>query len=155
MTTTIKITNLIKNEDKILLIKEWSKRKNGYFWNVVKGTFDSEKDGGLIASAIREAKEEVNLDIIIESILSIFEIKRKDDFLLQINFISYAQNGSVPSLSKTHEKDEEIIDYKWFNYDEFKLLNENEIMDKRVTIIVNNYFSNQSKYSLSIIKSVD
>lgn len=155
MIITIKITNLIKNKDKILLIKEWSKKKNSYFWNVVKGTFDPEKDNGLMASAIREAKEEVDLDIVIESILSVFEIKKENGFLLQINFISYPRNGAVPSLPKTHEENEEIIDYKWFNYNEFKLLNKNEIMDKRVTIIVNDYFSGQSKHPLSIIKSVD
>jgi ADP-ribose pyrophosphatase YjhB (NUDIX family) len=158
MIITIKTTSLIKNGDKILLIKEWSKKKNGYFWNVVKGTFNPEKDKGLMASAIREAKEEVNLDIIVENILSIFEINKKDGFLLQINFICCSQNGSIPSLSKIYEENEEIIDYKWFNYNEFKLLNESEIMDKRVTMIVDDYFSTQLaqlKCPSSIIKGVN
>lgn len=159
MIITIKTTSLIKNGDKILLIKEWSKKKNGYFWNVVKGTFDPGKDKGLIASAIREAREEVNLDIIIENVLSIFEINKEDGFLLQINFICRPKEKVLaPSLSKTYEENEEIIEYKWFNYKEFKLLNESEIMDKRVAMIVDDYFSiqlTQSKYPLSIIKSVD
>lgn len=158
MIITIKTTSLIKNGDKILLIKEWSKKKNGYFWNVIKGTFNPGKDKGLMASAIREAKEEVNLDIIIENILSIFEINKEGGFLLQVNFICRPQNGSVPFLSKTYEENEEIIEYKWFDYKEFKLLNESEIMDKRVAMIIDDYFSvqlTQPKYPSSIIKGVN
>ncbi len=154
----IKTTSLIKNGDKILLIKEWSKKKNGYFWNVVKGTFNPGKDKGLIASAIREVKEEVNLDIIIENILSIFERNKNDDFLLQVNFICQPKENSEPFLSKSSEENEEIIEYKWFNYKEFKLLNESEIMDKRVAMIIDDYFLvqlTQPKYPLSIIKGVN
>lgn len=155
MTTVIKTTCLTNNKGKILLIKEWSKKKNGYFWNVVKGTFKSEKDKSLIEAIIREAKEEINLDIIVEYILSIFEIKKEDGFLLQFNFICRPKEGATPSLLKTYEKDEEIIDYKWFTFDEFKLLKESEIMNKRVNIIVNDYFLNSSNFPLLIIKRID
>jgi hypothetical protein len=53
------------------------------------------------------------------------------------------------------ERDEEIIEYKWFNFDEFKTLKEEELMDKRVSIIINDFFSNKVKCSLQIIKGVN
>ena len=52
------------------------------------------------------------------------------------------------------EENEEVIEYQWFTFNEFKALKKNEIMDKRVELIINDYFSNKA-YSLSIIKGVD
>ncbi|MEW6408416.1 MAG: NUDIX hydrolase [Patescibacteria group bacterium] len=155
MNTIIKTTALIQDNKKILLIKEWSKKKNGYFWNVIRGTFDPEKDASLTAAIIREAKEEINLDIDVENILSIFEIKKLDSFLLQINFTGQPRLNSKPSLPKSFEQDEEIIEYKWFNFDEYKALKKEELMDKRVSIIINDFFLNKLKYPLQIIKGVD
>jgi len=154
MTTNIKTTALIHKENKILLIREWSKKKNGHFWNVIKGTFNPEKDKNLIAAITREAIEEINFDISVENIINIFEINKADGFLLQINFICSPKGESTPSLPKSFEENEKIVEFRWFTFDEFKKLKDEEIMDKRVTIIINDFFLNKSKYSLSIIKGV-
>ncbi len=155
MIINIKTTALIHKENKVLLIREWSKKKNGHFWNVIKGTFNPEKDKNSVEAITRETTEEINLDINVENIISIFEINKADSFLLQINFICSPKGESVPSLPKSFEENEEIIEFKWFTFDEFKKLKDEEIIDKRVTMIINDFFLNKSKYSLSIIKGVD
>jgi len=141
MIIILKVTALIcDNKGKVLLIKEWSKKKNGYFWNVVKGTFTPPQDKNLAETVIREAKEEINLDVDVENILSIFEINKADSFLLQVNFICRPKTGSRPSLPKLFEKNEEIVEFKWFNFYEFRLIKEDEFMGKRVVVIVNDFF---------------
>lgn len=155
MNITIKTTTLVYKREKVLLIKEWSKKKNGYFWNVIKGTFNPEKDRALEQAVVREAKEEIGLDIKVKNILSIFEINKDSGFLLQANFISTPANKSTPSLPKIFEQDEEIIEFSWFSYKEFKKIDRKDLMDKRVEIIVNDYFSKKIKHPLSIIKGVD
>jgi len=76
----------------------------------------------------------------VENILSIFEINKADSFLLQANFICRPKTGSRPSLPKLFEKNEEIVEFKWFNFYEFRLIKEDEFMGKRVVVIVNDFF---------------
>ncbi len=98
---------VIINENKILMIKQ----KSGFF-GFPKGhmeEFESEKE-----TAIREVKEETNLDIEIESSLR-FPISylQKDNMTKEVvYFIAEAINNEV----KLQES--ELTDFEWVNIDE-------------------------------------
>ena len=148
MQNIIKIAGLIHRQKKILLIKEWSKKRNGYFWNVVKGTFETKNDLNLHDALKREVKEEINLEIAIDGLLSIFEKRKENDFVLQFNFLCHPKKNSLPSLPKKFKKDEMIIEYKWFTQKGFDSLSKKDIMDKRVNSIVKCFYSKKPIFLL-------
>lgn len=152
---TIKVTNLIVGRSgEILLIKEWSKRKNGYYWNLIKGTFDHRKDKSVLNAIERETKEELNLNFKTLGILSILEKKGpKGEFLIQINFVSNLAGKTAPAIPKKFEPDEEIIGYKWFSKKEFYKISRDELMSEDIVDIVRSWHKNQNTYPTSIFIS--
>lgn len=151
---TIKVSGLIvNNKNEILLIKEWSKKKKGYFWNLVKGTFDFKRDEGVLNTLIREVKEEIGLKVKVKGLLNIFEIKKRDDFLFQFNFLCESPKNNKFEIHKKSEKNEEIIERKWFNKKELEFLDRKDIMDRRVTEVIKQWKKGKIA-SLSSIKQI-
>ncbi len=54
MIITTKVVVLLQDKNKILLLKEWSNKKGGYFWNLIKGTFGDHDSETLEDCAKRE-----------------------------------------------------------------------------------------------------
>ena len=40
----VKVGVVVENGDKTLLIREWSNKKSGYFWNIIKGTYGDKEN---------------------------------------------------------------------------------------------------------------
>lgn len=153
MNNIIKVTNLIiKDDGEILLIKEWSKKKRGYFWNIIKGTFSNENDGSFLEALERETKEEVNLPCEVIGLIGIFQGIENGDFLVHVNFLSKPKNTIRPTLPTEFGPDEEIIDYKWVSKEEFEEMGMDEFMSDKVKLIVDQWHAEKVTYPLSCLK---
>jgi ADP-ribose pyrophosphatase YjhB (NUDIX family) len=82
---------IFDDKHRILLCK----RNDKDIWNLPGGMV--EKNEAPWEAAIREAKEEIGVDIIIESLSGVFFKKEKDD--LVFNFVASISNG-VPTVSE-------------------------------------------------------
>lgn len=153
MTTTIKVTALVSQQKRVLLIKEWSKKRRGYFWNVIKGTYDGKKDMDLIATAVREAQEEVSLMVLPKGILGIFLLKRGKNSVLQFNLCCSVKGKNEPILRKKYEMDEDIIELRWFTKNDFQKLKPRSLISKRTFDLVRYFFENQKLAPLTLLKN--
>lgn len=152
MNNIIKITNLIiKDDGEFLLIKEWSKKKQGYFWNIIKGTFDPGRDLNVLDALVRETKEEVNLLCDTVGLLGIFQGTENGNFLLHFNFLSKPSKSITPQLPKEFGPDEETVDYQWISKAKFDEMDLSEFMSDKVRLIVDQRYKDQMIYPLSIL----
>jgi len=153
MSTTIKVTALVSRKQRVLLIKEWSKKRRGFFWNVIKGTYDGKKDNNLIDTAIREAWEEASLQVLPVGLLSIFLLKRGGDTIIQFNLCCSIKGQHEPKLRKKYEKDEGIIELSWFTKKDFQKLKPRSLISKRTYDILVYYFGNKKLTSLTLLNN--
>ena len=109
-----KILTFIVNEGKFLLLKGSDKDPQFHesFWYTVTGSVEKE-DNSLEDAVKREVKEETNLEINrIEKLPLIFEYESLGKKCVEHGFISYVLDDKVIL-------NEENIDYKWCNIQEF------------------------------------
>ena len=153
MITTIKVTAIIARGNNLLLIKEWSKKRRGYFWNVVKGTYDSKKDKDLISAISREAREEVSLSLKVTGLASVFILKRKNNMTVQFNFSCQALSGKRSKLRKRYEKNEKIIASAWFSKGELIKLGVKQLFNMRTKKIIDDFCTGTKATSLDFIRN--
>src|SRR5690554_1867222 len=79
---------IVRWRKKVLLIRELNNRTGFYRWNIIKGTFEPDKDRDIQATAIREAKEEAKASIVLKSLLGIYHLHDGDDVLTMFTFIA-------------------------------------------------------------------
>lgn len=130
MEKTIKVGVLIVDKDKLLLIKEWSEDKKTHLWNIVKGTFDDSVDKQLSDGAIREAKEEVGVEVALNGFANII-IKYGFNIRIYVNFVASIVNGEPHTASKNEQssRKEDITETKWFTKTELKELEEENFIN--------------------------
>lgn len=130
-----KILTFIVKEDKFLLLKGSDKDPQFHesFWYTVTGSVEKE-DNSLEDAVKREVKEETNLKIErIEKLPLIFEYESLGKKCIEHGFISYVLDGEIIL-------NEENIDYKWCDINEFiKLIKWYDDKDKLVEILNNQY----------------
>lgn len=155
MNNIIKITNLIiKDDGEFLMIKEWSKKKRGYFWNIIKGTFDPERDLDVLRALDRETEEEVNLPCDTVGLLGIFQGIENGNFLLHFNFLSKPRQNITPKLPQEFGPDEEIIDYQWISKEKFDEMGMDEFMSDKVRLIVDQWYRDKKTYSIDSLINI-
>ena len=109
-----KILTFIVSDDKFLLLKGSDKDPQFHksFWYTVTGSVEKE-DNNLEDAVIREVKEETNLEIErIEKLPLIFEYESLGKKCVEHGFISYVLDDKIIL-------NEENVDYKWCNINEF------------------------------------
>jgi len=151
METQIKVGVLIIDSEKLLLIKEWSNNKNGYFWNIIKGTFDNTLDKTILDCAKREVKEEVGTSIKLNNLINI-SFKHGFNTRIYLNFTASITKGK-PHFAPKKEQDsrqEEIIETKWFTKNELKKLSEVDFINDVVYKSVKDWLKGNI-YSLDIL----
>lgn len=153
MSTTIKVTALVSRKKRVLLIKEWSKKRRGYFWNVIKGTYDGKKDHGLVATAVREAQEEACLQVLPIGLLSVFLLKRGENMIIQFNLCCSIRGKHEPKIRKKYEPDDDIVELCWFTKKDFQKLKPHTLFSKRTRDILVDYFGNKKLTSLALLKN--
>jgi ADP-ribose pyrophosphatase YjhB (NUDIX family) len=151
MDTQIKIGAIVENTDKILLIKEWSNNKNGHYWNIIKGTFDSSLDETLEECAIREAKEETDITISLVSFINI-AVKHGFNTRIYINFVAAITGGKPQIVSRKEQvlRKEDITEVKWFNRKRLRTMKEEEFINDVVFEAISKWL-NKEIYPLNLL----
>ena len=141
MKTTIKVAVAVTNKEnnRILLLKECYDSKEGYKWNMVKGTCDKPAES-IKDTAIRECKEEAGIKIELKNLLGIYSYGRDDKRCLFV-FIGETKDDVV--LDKKEEqakRGEDIVDFKWFAKHEICGMSENEFISKQIYHAAKDWF---------------
>lgn len=135
-----KILTFIVKDNKFLLLKgsDEDPQFHESFWYVVTGSVEKE-DKCLEDTVRRELKEETNLDLIkISKLPLIFEYESLGKTCVEHAFISYVKEDNIIL-------NEESIDYKWCDIDEFiKLIKWYDNKDKLYKIL-NENIDNKNK----------
>ncbi|MDD5289963.1 MAG: NUDIX hydrolase [Patescibacteria group bacterium] len=149
----IKIGILVEHQNKLLLIKELNSSDGKYYWNIIKGTFESDKDKNFISAAVRECKEEARIGIKVKHLLNIIYLsdKNKNKYVIQLNFIADIIKG-LPKLAKKDSQkklNEDIIELKFFTKKELKKLKKSDLMNERSFFVVRDWLKSK-RYNLDV-----
>jgi ADP-ribose pyrophosphatase YjhB (NUDIX family) len=156
MAVHIKVAVVIERGDQILLIKEYSDKKDGYFWNTVKGTYDNPKET-LQECAEREVKEEVGIKVEIENMISSYIFSFTDGALVQYNFLAKVKKNTEPKkLAQKNKfaKGEDILKYRWFDKKEALSILPDELISERAHKLIVDWTEGK-KYSVETIDRLD
>lgn len=108
----------VKKDNKILMVQENKEGIKGK-WNMPAGKLE---DGeSIIETAIRETKEETNLDISIKGLIAIQETISSLGQLLILYFLGEYESGTIKYDKK------EISDVKWMTEEEILSLDKKQI----------------------------
>ena len=116
------VGGIIEKEGKYLLVQE-AKKKCYEKWNFPAGDLDFNES--LEQGAIREIKEETGCDVKLDGVCYVANRILEDDLFLMIVF-----NAKLINENIEFDK-EEILDVKWFDYD--------EIVNKMESMLRGNY----------------
>ena len=111
------VGGIIEKEGKYLLVQE-AKKKCYEKWNFPAGHLDFNES--LEQGAIREIKEETGCDVKLDGVCYVANRILEDDLFVMIVF-----NAKIINENIEFDK-EEILDVKWFDYDE--IVNQMESM---------------------------
>ncbi len=136
------VGGIIEKEGKYLLVQE-AKKKCYEKWNFPAGHLDFNES--LEQGAIREIKEETGCDVKLDGVCYVANRILEDDLFLMIVF-----NAKLINENIEFDK-EEILDVKWFDYD--------EIVNKMESMLRGNYIRtaviNQNNNLVAPIDIVD
>lgn len=136
------VGGIIEKDGKYLLVQE-AQKKCYKKWNFPAGHLDFNES--LEQGAIREIKEETGCDVKLNGICYIANRILENDLFVMIVFNAIIINEKI-SFNK-----EEILDAKWFDYDEIINHMENELRGKYVRQAV----INQNKKMIAPIEIID
>ena len=115
---TIAAEVYIKKDNKILMVQENKESKKGK-WNMPAGKLDDNES--IIEAAIRETKEETNIDVDIKGLIAIQETVSSLGQLLILYFLGEYVSGEIKFDNV------EISDVKWMTEDEIKSIDKKQI----------------------------
>ena len=147
----IKICVFVVEKDRLLLLKEWSNKKNGYYLNIIKGTYDKHNES-LFDCARREAKEEAGIEIELTDLLNCtVGFGKRNTFYF--SFIARMLRGN-PSLALEDEqkkRGEDITEINFYSKDEIKKMKRENFISGIVFDSVHQWLEDKI-YPLEIIK---
>lgn len=124
------VGGIIEKDGKYLLVQE-AQKKAYKKWNFPAGHLDFNET--LKQGAIREIKEETGCDVELDGVCYIANKVLEDDLFVMIVF-----NAKLVKENIEFDK-EEILDVKWFDYDEIVNKMDNELRGSYVKTAVTNY----------------
>lgn len=118
---------MVFKDNKFVLVKEAQPHVYGK-WSYPIGHLELEED--ILTAAVREVKEETNLDIKLEGLVGVYEHNRNGNNAIKFVFKASVINGSLKHAEG------ELLDAKWFSFEEFSKLKDEEIriFDLRKTV---------------------
>ena len=144
---TIKTSALIIQNNKILLIKELNDHNKKYCWNLIKGTFDGEKDRAIKNTIQRECIEEINAKIKIKKLLNTVYYRDQNNIRVLFNFLCSLENKNVflnnQKIQKSYK--ENIKEIKFFTKNEIKKIKRKDFMNEAIYISIQNFIKKQGK----------
>lgn len=156
MENQIKVGVVILREEKILLIKEWSNKRNGYFWNHVKGTFENVLDKSITACALREAKEEAGVTVELKKFINCMVKNDKNKITVYFNFTATILDGEprLDSPSNQESRGENIKGIVLFSPEEIRKIKEEEFISDIAYQTIKNCVDDEL-YPLNTFKEVN
>jgi 8-oxo-dGTP diphosphatase len=110
------VGGVIENNGKYLLVQETQKKCYGK-WNLPAGHLDPNET--IFDAVKREIKEESGVDVELTGVCQIGNRKLADDIFVSVIFTARQVGGEIAY------DEEEIMDVKWFSYDEIMNMKEN------------------------------
>ncbi|MBI2630811.1 NUDIX hydrolase [Candidatus Nomurabacteria bacterium] len=149
----LKVGVLASHKGSLLLIKEINSKDKKYYWNIIKGTFDSEKDKDILATAHREAIEEAGVKISIEGFLNIITKSKKGGITIQINLIANLTSKKLKIASRGDQlkENEDIREVKFYTKKELRKMKKDDFMNERAFIAIRGWL-NGKKNDISLLK---
>jgi ADP-ribose pyrophosphatase YjhB (NUDIX family) len=138
---------LIENDNKFLLVQEAAIEKGK--WNQPSGWLDLKED--ILTGAKREVKEETGLNIELKGLIGIYSlIKYQQNNLIHALKVIFA----AKPLNNTINFDKnEILDVKWFTYDEIIEMKD-QLRDPDIIKEIEDYLADRI-YPLDVIKPLN
>lgn len=150
----LKVCLLIAENDKVLLIREKSEKDGLHKWNSVKGTIENED---ILSGAVREAKEEVNVEVSLTNSLGVHvKYYGGDSNKYTVYFLYSAKivNGEpkLTDVSEQADRSEDIIELKWFAKEELEKLKTEDFVSDVSFLLVKKWLNNEI-YALDAVTS--
>lgn len=108
----IYVSTIVEYENKFLLVKELKEQCYGK-WNLPSGHV--EENEYIFDAAIREVKEETNLDVELKGLISIYNNMFEDNFCISFVFAS-----KIKKYNELKFDEKEIKEVKWYSIDEIR-----------------------------------
>ena len=148
---------MLERGEELLLIKEKNADGN-YLWNIIKGTFEPEKDKNYHDAAIRECKEEVNVEVKLTHLLNIVYLRdgKKEKYINQFNFIAAIEKDE-PHVSKKEFQDklgEDISEVRWFSKEELLDTSKEDFFSERAFLATRNWIDGV-RFDLDVLKFIE
>ena len=154
-TIKLKVGVIIRQGEKIILIKERLNKNLSYGWNVCAGSWE-EIDHDLKNAALREAKEEAGVDARIIGFYKAVLVNMSCAMKLQFFFIADAiSEPKIPPKSEQEKLHEDIIECKAFAPNEILQMNDDEFVSTTMARILKDYAANPSILPLDSVAHFD
>lgn len=142
----IKVGVIIAFKNRILLIKEWSNKKNGYFWNIIKGTYGDVLNESIKECAIRESLEEAGLVVHLKYLLPCIVLHNEKKSQIQYNFIAKKASDKIipPSQAEQMTRNEDITEIKWFSKKEIRGLKEDDFVSEKSYMAIHDWIDKKT-----------
>ena len=152
----LKVAVLIEKNGKLLLIRERLHPDHPYAWNMVKGSFEPEKDADFVSSARRECWEEARARVNITkllNVLSVYQRERKRYFIL-VNFVArlVGDRFGVPPRSMQKKQREDIVEVRLFSKSELRKMKRSEFISNRAYFTIREWLRGAPRYGLESLK---
>jgi len=136
---------LVVDGDSFVIVQEAKEHCYGQ-WNIPAG--HSHTDENLFESAIREVKEETNLDIKLDGLLGIYQHKTATGYnVIKIVFKASKSSGEL-KFPKA-----EILDVKWVTFEDFMSIPIEALRTEELRTMVTDY-KTRGVYYLEFIKTL-
>lgn len=121
MNTRIKSSVVIIEDEKVLVVCMHRENAKDIFVFPGGGVNDKE---GVFQAAIREAKEETNLDVSIKRIIYLKELHTDSDYSLEVIFLAGTKGGALAKGFDPEEKGKNVLkEVKFVELKDFENLN--------------------------------
>lgn len=140
----IYVSTVVEKKQKILMVREKKSQCYGK-WNFPSGHV--EEDEYITNAAIREVKEEINLDVNLTGLIAIY-----NNMFESFNSIAFVYSSEIKKENEIRFNKDEIIETRWFSFEEIKNMKK-ELRDYNYVIeSLERYKGNDIKDINTIIK---
>lgn len=136
------VGGVVEKDGKYLLVQEAQEKCRGK-WNIPAGHLDPNET--IFDAAKREVKEECGFDVELTGACQIGTIKREDDAWVSVIFSTRVLNSDIKFDPN------EILDAKWFTYEEIVNMKDQLRMESFILGAINNVRNTQTA-SMDIVK---
>lgn len=145
---------VIREDEKVLLIKERLEKRTVALWNVIKGSYNGGET--IFEAAKRECKEEASLDVELTHSLGVYISEKSGKIRIQFNFLAKTKDikaAGVASIKEQTARNEAIQEVRWFTKEEIINMNPEDFVSARVFKLFQDWMAGKT-FPLEVYKQV-